>query len=62
MCACIFRGSPHAHMLVWTKNPPKIDWENAEAVAAYVDEHISCALPSPEDDEEKSELVKMQVN
>ena len=37
------RGSPHLHCLIWVKDAPIFDKENASEIADYVDQFISCS-------------------
>ena len=50
------RGSPHAHMLIWIKDAPQVKDGNPKVVSQFVDQYITCSVPS--DDEELAELVK----
>ncbi|XP_050499980.1 uncharacterized protein LOC126880256 [Diabrotica virgifera virgifera] len=39
------RGSPHEHILLWLKNPPKYDPNNSESIdecIKFIDEYITC--------------------
>ena len=37
------RGSPHLHCLIWVKDAPIFNKENAAEVAAYVDQFVTCS-------------------
>ena len=41
------RGSPHAHCVTWVKDAPKCDVGDDNA-CAFIDQYISCAIPSEE--------------
>lgn len=49
------RGSPHVHLVVWIENAPS--FETPEGLA-YIDQVISCHLPSEEEDPVLRALVK----
>ena len=42
------RGSPHAHCVIWVKDAPKYDIDDCDNVCAFIDQYISCAIPSEE--------------
>ena len=44
------RGSPHIHMVVWVRDAPTFEINTVEEVAAFVDQHVTCALPTDDDD------------
>ena len=50
------RGWPHIHMVVWVKDAPKLDEDNDDDVTEFVDNYITCEMPS-EDDTELHEIV-----
>ncbi|XP_046348179.2 uncharacterized protein LOC124128768 [Haliotis rufescens] len=51
------RGSPHTHCLFWVDNAPKIDKDNDEAVKSFIDNYVTCEMPSVENDEELYNIV-----
>lgn len=42
------RGSPHAHCVIWVKDAPKYGIDDDNDVCAFIDEYISCSIPSKE--------------
>ena len=52
------RGSPHIHGLVWIENAPKLDTDSDERVKEFVDEYITCHLPTTEEDEELKDILE----
>ena len=42
------RGSSHAHCVIWVKDAPKYDVDDDSDVCAFIDQYISCAIPSQE--------------
>ena len=38
------RGSPHAHCLLWVKDPPKID-KDPDDIYAFIDKYITAVIP-----------------
>ena len=42
------RGSPHAYSVIWVKDAPKYDVDDCDNVCAFIDQYISCAIPSEE--------------
>lgn len=42
------RGVPHVHGLIWVDGSPSYGANSSDNVAAFIDEHVSCRLPSPE--------------
>ena len=42
------QGSPHAHCVMWVKDAPKYDVDDDSDVCAFIDQYISCAIPSQE--------------
>nr|XP_054591529.1 uncharacterized protein LOC129155826 [Nothobranchius furzeri] len=40
------RGSPHCHCLFWVSGAPILDKNTDEEVIAFVDEYVTCELPS----------------
>lgn len=55
------RGSPHAHILLWVKDAPKLDVQTDTQVCDFIKLHVTCALP--EDDPELADLVrKLQMH
>jgi hypothetical protein len=52
------RGAPHIHCLFWIESAPKLDTNSAQQVCEFIDKHISCQLPSADDDAELHEIVK----
>ena len=39
------RGSPHAHCLLWVKDPPKIDKDPDDIVCTFIDKYITAVIP-----------------
>ena len=37
------RGSPHIHMLLWTKDAPRYGLTDNQHIIAYIDKHVSCS-------------------
>ena len=56
------RGAPHIHCLLWVQNAPKLNEDDDETVAAFVDRYISAELPDEEQDPELHEIVKVCAN
>ena len=52
------RGSPHMHCLFWVKDAPKIDVHGHDAVCLFIDQYVTCALPSESEDSELHNIVK----
>ena len=50
------RGSPHAHILLWVKNAPKLGIQSDNEVCDFIDQHVTCSLS--EDDPVLNNLVK----
>ena len=50
------RGSPHAHTILWMKDAPKLDVNNDEEVATFIDKYQTCAIP-PEEENDLRDLV-----
>nr|XP_022311157.1 uncharacterized protein LOC111116452 [Crassostrea virginica] len=44
------RGSPHMHCLYWIENAPRLDQDGEEAVCEFIDNYVSCAVPSENED------------
>ena len=51
------RGSPHMHCLFWVKNAPKLSDDGCDAVCDFIDQYVTCKLPSKSDDSELYEIV-----
>ena len=51
------RGWPHIHMIVWVKDAPKLDVNTDDEIVKFVDDKITCAMPSPETDPELYEIL-----
>ena len=51
------RGSPHMHCLFWVKNAPKLSDDGCDAVCDFIDQYVTCKLPSKADDSELYEIV-----
>ncbi len=49
------RGSPHVHCLFWIENAPRIDLNTDEEVVRFIDEYVTCELPS--EDEKLLDIV-----
>ena len=55
------RGSPHAHMLFWIKDAPKLGYLQEHNVKLFINKYVSCSLPHT--DEELHNLVEsLQVH
>ncbi|XP_056598318.1 uncharacterized protein LOC130416992 [Triplophysa dalaica] len=44
------RGSPHTHCLFWVENAPQVDKDDDKDVVAFVDQYVTCEMPSEEDE------------
>ena len=42
------RGSPHAHCVIWVKDAPKYGIDDDQLVCDFIDQYITCGLPSDE--------------
>ena len=42
------RGSPHAHCVLWVKDGPKFGIDEDSKVCEFIDEYISCEMPTEE--------------
>ena len=42
------RGSPHAHCVIWVKDAPKYGIDDNQLVCDFIDQYITCAIPSEE--------------
>jgi hypothetical protein len=42
------RGSPHAHCVLWIKDAPKFGIDADDKVCDFINQYISCSLPSEE--------------
>ena len=51
------RGSPHIHCLFWIKDAPVFDKDTDEDVCEFVDQFITCELPSMHNDPELYKIV-----
>lgn len=51
------RGSPHVHMMNWSKNAPNLNYNNEE-ICMYIDKFITCSIQSADDS--LATLVKLQ--
>ena len=51
------RGSPHIHMLIWTKNAPEYGTSTEEDILSFNDKYVSCSLDVRAD---VTEFVDMQ--
>ena len=51
------RGSPHAHCVIWVRDAPKYSVDDDHDVCAFIDQYISCAVPS--EDGKLKELVQL---
>jgi len=49
------RGSPHAHIVLWTENSPSPD-DQDDAICEFIDRYVTCKIP---DEEEEPELHKL---
>ena len=49
------RGSPHAHCVIWVKDAPKYGVDDDKSVCDFIDQYISCDIPS--EDNKLKELV-----
>ena len=52
------RGSPHMHCLFWVRNAPKIDVHGHDAVCDFIDQYVTCTLPSESEDSALHDIVK----
>ena len=50
------RGSPHAHILIWIKDAPKLGYADEADVKVFIDKYISCSLP--DNDQALRDLVE----
>ncbi|XP_030828689.1 uncharacterized protein LOC100890415 [Strongylocentrotus purpuratus] len=50
------RGSPHAHCVLWIDQAPRHD-DTEENVTEFIDQYVTCELPSDDDDELMHTLV-----
>ena len=50
------RGSPHAHMVLWVKNAPKLGENGDNEICEFIDRYVTCKLP--ENDEDLKEIVE----
>jgi len=53
------RGSPHAHLLLWIEDAPKIDEQTDEEVCEFIDRYVTCDA-NPEDEEVRKEVFVQQ--
>ncbi|XP_073671989.1 uncharacterized protein [Paramisgurnus dabryanus] len=44
------RGSPHTHCLFWVENAPQVDRDDDDKVVKFVDQYVTCEMPSEEDE------------
>ena len=51
------RGSPHVHCLFWVKDAPKLDKDGEDAVCDFIDQYVTCKLPSKIDNPELHDIV-----
>ena len=51
------RGSPHMHCLFWVKDSPKLNADGVDAVCKFVDQYVTCKLPSSSEDSELYGIV-----
>ena len=51
------RGSPHAHGVLWIKDAPNLNTDDAKTITNFVDKYISAVLPLEQDDPELFNLV-----
>ena len=54
------RGSPHIHMLVWTKDAPKYQQDNEQDIISYVDKYLTCSAET--DDPEMKKMIELQIH
>jgi hypothetical protein len=50
------RGSPHAHIVIWTDDAPKPE-DDHDAVTKFIDQYVTCQIPNEDEDPELHELV-----
>ena len=50
------RGSPHAHIVIWTEDSPTPEDEE-EVICAFIDKYVSCKIPSKKKDPDLHTLV-----
>lgn len=43
------RGSPHVHCLFWIENVPQIDKNTDEELIQFINEYVTCELPSQDE-------------
>ena len=53
------RGSPHIHMLMWTKNSPVFERDSEQEICSYVDQFTSC---SKRQDVSLQDLITLQTH
>ena len=53
------RGSPHIHMLMWTKNSPVFERDTEQQICSYVDQFTSC---SKSQDASLQDLITLQTH
>ncbi|KAJ8019346.1 ATP-dependent DNA helicase PIF1 [Holothuria leucospilota] len=51
------RGWPHIHCLFWVKDAPVLGQSENSEVVSFINQYISCELPSPETDPELHEII-----
>ena len=51
------RGSPHMHCLFWVKDAPKLKEDGPDTVCNFIDQYVTCKLPSKSDDLELHDIV-----
>ena len=43
------RGSPHAHMIFWIANVPKLGIADENAITQFINQYVSCSIPADND-------------
>jgi biopolymer transport protein ExbD len=53
------RGSPHAHMLFWVRDSPKLNIQTDQEIVHFIDKYVTCSLPD-NDPEMKEKVAQLQ--
>ncbi|XP_049319588.1 uncharacterized protein LOC125781000 [Astyanax mexicanus] len=56
------RGSPHTHCLFWVKDAPQIDRDDDVRVCQFINQYVTCELPSDEDREMHDIVSQVQMH
>ena len=54
------RGSPHVHSLLWIQNSPKYQIASVDEIVKFIDNTITCKLPSSESVLNESDIQLQQ--